>query len=150
MGSHAPTRRCFKISNASSYTLCFSTPRIQSLSYYPDSPNYQYVSDHAILPSLEELELILVYGQWVWFPVVNLILRSGVTLRKFGVVRSDRILNISCLDPVELVQILKMSQFLELWELWVDDPIIGDHVVKFLTLSIQAMETNGGLVTWCI
>ena len=135
---HCQNLECLKIhvlfANNDNGSKCITLPRLTQLSVLLTSQ--LAALNQLILPSLEELELVLLYDLLPWNPVLGLIRRSGAMLRKFSVA-SDRPY-FSLKDPVELVQILKMSEFQELRVLRVEEPIVGDAIVKFLTLPSRS------------
>ena len=107
-------------------------PRLTQLSILLNSPHAATINQ-LFLPLLEELELVLTHVPLVWDPVLGLIRRSGMTLRKFVILTALHT-NFLRMNHVEFVDILKMSEFQELRVLRVERPIVGDHIVTFLTL----------------
>ena len=137
--SHCQNLECLKLhvflTNDHDYDSRFITlPRLTQLSILL-GPRHTETLNQLTLPSLEELKLVLAYIQLAWDPVRDLIRRSGVTLRKFSICVASEL---SCMDSVELVQILKMSEFQELRVLRVEEPIVGADIVKFLTLPSRS------------
>jgi len=114
-------------------SLSVTLPRVTDFSLSLGIPPRAILS-HLVLPSLAELEVVLLYRLKTWTPVLDLIERSGVILRKLGVINGNNP-KVQRLNQVDLIQILKMPYFQELRILELEEPFVAGHdIIKFLTL----------------
>ena len=101
-----------------------------------------------VLPSLAELELVLWNKLTRWTPIVDLLQRSGVVLRRLGITGGSIPIP-HRLYQQEFIRILKMPYFQELKILEVEEPMTAGYgIVKILTLPTNSntagSEENDG------
>jgi len=94
-----------------------------------------------ILPALAELELV-AFQELEWNPVLDLIQRSGVMLRRLSIT-SNSFSGHLYVDPVNLTGILKMPYFRALRVLEVEAPMAGLSIIEFLTLPTSSSTGVG-------
>ena len=119
-------------------TIPFVLPRVTHLSVRFKGTA---ILSKLILPSLEELEMTPLHKFTKWTPIVDLLQRSGVVLRRFGVM-SGRFSTPYHLYQPQIIRILKMPYFRELRILEVEAPMMaGCGIAKFLTLPTNGHTT---------
>ena len=115
-------------------------PRLTHLSFLLDMGREEILTS-LTLPALAELELVL-FRRLEWDPVLDLIQRSGVMLRRLSITSRD-ISGYSHVDRVNLTRILEMPYFQALRVLEVEEPTAGHDIIEFLTLPTSSSTGVG-------
>jgi len=119
-----------------------SLPRVTHLSLVL-GPSANRMLSLLILQSLADLEVVLLYRLSKLAPVLDMIQRSGVVLRRLGI--TNRIIGrYRRVAEVEIISTLRMPHLQELRILDIEEPTLrGQDIVEFLTLPTASNTAAG-------